>query len=180
MRHTYATLFFCSIYSVHSTSDTQALRAKTTAPELFAPKTPLAHKKAAALKPKVCGNVQALSQKQSREVPEALLRSSKRLTSARYDNSSEDECSPSHRHHSPPPVFASVRTRAGPLVCAKCDEIDCNGCACMCQQSTEWHEHDGGHFFPTCTACGGQDCPGCQCICPKSRVLTEHGGHFGW
>lgn len=73
------------------------------------------------------------------------------------------------------PVFtlrASTRQR-----CPFCYEEGCHGCACMCEVSTRWVDHDGGHFFVTCLACGGGDCPGCSCICPKSTILKEHGGH---
>lgn len=60
--------------------------------------------------------------------------------------------------------------------CRHCFQDECVGCACLCEESDEWLEHPGGHYFPTC-ACGGQDCPGCACICPVGVVWKEHGGH---
>ncbi|KAJ7367064.1 hypothetical protein DFH08DRAFT_797907 [Mycena albidolilacea] len=64
--------------------------------------------------------------------------------------------------------------RITPPRCPECYCEGCPGCACMCPVSTDWIEHEDGHFFPTCKACGGEDCPGCRCICSKSKVLTEH------
>lgn len=64
-----------------------------------------------------------------------------------------------------------------PKRCSHCYEEGCPGCACMCAESTEWIEHEGGHFFSTCEKCGGHECPGCMCVCSNSTVLVEHGGH---
>ncbi|KAJ7610366.1 hypothetical protein FB45DRAFT_1037938 [Roridomyces roridus] len=61
--------------------------------------------------------------------------------------------------------------------CRHCFAEDCIGCACLCEASDEWVEHEGGHFFLTCQHCGGADCPGCACTCPKSKVWLEHSGH---
>ncbi|KAJ7640991.1 hypothetical protein FB45DRAFT_1021774 [Roridomyces roridus] len=47
--------------------------------------------------------------------------------------------------------------------CRHCFAEDCIGCACLCEASDEWVEHEGGHFFLTCQHCGGADCPGCAC-----------------
>ncbi|KAJ7615464.1 hypothetical protein FB45DRAFT_873538 [Roridomyces roridus] len=62
--------------------------------------------------------------------------------------------------------------------CRHCFGDGCIGCACLCEVSNEWIEHEGGHYFPTCEHCGGSDCPACACICPKSTVWVDHGGHL--
>ncbi|KAJ7737037.1 hypothetical protein B0H16DRAFT_1466316 [Mycena metata] len=49
-----------------------------------------------------------------------------------------------------------------PSTCAKCYEVGCAGCACLCEASDIWVEH-GGHYFPTCKMCGGEECSGCKC-----------------
>ncbi|KAJ7749077.1 hypothetical protein DFH07DRAFT_775546 [Mycena maculata] len=37
--------------------------------------------------------------------------------------------------------------------CQWCHAEDCCGCACMCDESSEWIQHEGSHFFPTCEKC---------------------------
>ncbi|KAJ7736989.1 hypothetical protein DFH07DRAFT_779524 [Mycena maculata] len=58
----------------------------------------------------------------------------------------------------PAPVWP-VRILCAPR-CPHCFAEECIGCACMCEASPEWIEHEGGHFFPTCEFCEGEDCPG--------------------
>lgn len=74
------------------------------------------------------------------------------------------------------PVFP---TRVHPVgtTCKGCGLYDCPSCACMCEGSSLWIDHPGGHFFHDCKKCGGTECPGCACVCRYSTVWTEHGGH---
>ncbi|KAJ7777821.1 hypothetical protein DFH07DRAFT_766057 [Mycena maculata] len=63
------------------------------------------------------------------------------------DNSNEE--STPHRLEAPVwPIRASQ-----PVQCQWCHAEDCCGCACMCDESSEWIQHEGGHFFPTCEKC---------------------------
>ncbi|KAF7373334.1 hypothetical protein MSAN_00543000 [Mycena sanguinolenta] len=67
-----------------------------------------------------------------------------------HDMSSNSESESVKAHLSPPPVFEQR------VICNE----GCPGCACMCEESTIWIQHEGGHFFPTCKKCGEDDCPG--------------------
>jgi hypothetical protein len=94
-----------------------------------------------------------------------------------YDSDDDgSETSAGRVRLSPPPAFER-RVLQEMLNCPHCFQEDCPGCACMCEKSSTWLEHDGGHFFPTCTKCGGSDCPGCACVCSKAKDFIEHGGH---
>ncbi|KAJ7200510.1 hypothetical protein GGX14DRAFT_400505 [Mycena pura] len=100
-----------------SMTEAHALHTKATAPVSIAPK------KAIVPKLKKRGKAaQALPQRPLQEI--APLHPSKTLSSARFDDSSEDESSPPHQL---PPIFDGMRTGVRPPVCAKCGEIDCNG-----------------------------------------------------
>ncbi|KAF8124622.1 hypothetical protein K438DRAFT_2002606 [Mycena galopus ATCC 62051] len=59
-----------------------------------------------------------------------------------------------------PPIFEH-RVAHDACRCQYCFQEGCPGCACMCEESTVWMQHEGGHFFPTCKKCGEEDCPGC-------------------
>jgi hypothetical protein len=73
-------------------------------------------------------------------------------------------------------VFPS-RVHPVRTACKGCGLYDCPSCACMCEGSSLWIDHPGGHFFRDCMKCGGTECPGCACVCRYSTVWTEHGGH---
>ncbi|KAF8184028.1 hypothetical protein K438DRAFT_1974612 [Mycena galopus ATCC 62051] len=96
------------------------------------------------------------------------------------EDSERDASSESRRraHQSPPPIFEHHVTQ-DVRRCPHCFQEGCPGCACMCEESTIWVEHEGGHFLPTCKKCGEDDCPGCACVCSKATDWIEHGkpGH---
>ncbi|KAJ6450303.1 hypothetical protein C8R45DRAFT_1114218 [Mycena sanguinolenta] len=124
------------------------------------------------------------------EQPRAVLPSHRRADSpcprrltdiARHDSDSDDSdesdsCDAGRVRVSEAPIFER-RAISQVRKCLHCYEEGCPGCACMCEASTVWIPHEGGHFYPTCQKCGGHDCPGCACVCPKATAFVEHGGH---
>ncbi|KAJ7839250.1 hypothetical protein B0H14DRAFT_2588101 [Mycena olivaceomarginata] len=64
-------------------------------------------------------------------------------------------------HPLPQPFFEACAPHPNRLRCKACRLDDCPGCACMCEASTLWFDHPGGHFFRDCKSYGATDCPGC-------------------
>ncbi|KAJ6505358.1 hypothetical protein C8R45DRAFT_923650 [Mycena sanguinolenta] len=76
-------------------------------------------------------------------------------------------------HCLPPPVFEH-RVVSDARRCPQCFEEGCPGCACMCEESAAWIEHEGGHFFPTCKKCGEDECPGLYFCLPHYKPDPGH------
>ncbi|KAF8188434.1 hypothetical protein K438DRAFT_1764197 [Mycena galopus ATCC 62051] len=92
------------------------------------------------------------------------------------DSDCSDVTDTRRRLPSPPPFFPA---RIGPRTavgrpCKGCGLYDCPSCACMCEDSPDWVDHLGGHFFPDCKNCGGTDCPGCS-LKKYVPFVSEHG-----
>ncbi|KAJ7736217.1 hypothetical protein DFH07DRAFT_779765 [Mycena maculata] len=74
------------------------------------------------------------------------------VVAAGKDDPSEDE---SDEERTPRRLEAPAWPIQGsrPVPCQWCHAEDCCGCACMCDESSEWIQHEGSHFFPTCEKC---------------------------
>ncbi|KAJ6503656.1 hypothetical protein C8R45DRAFT_1091435 [Mycena sanguinolenta] len=109
-----------------------------------------------------------------RRASSPLPRSLRDIQNQADDNSSDSEFDT--RRPPEAPIFEQRVINNIPR-CPHCHELGCPSCACMCEETSVWIFHAGGHFFPTCTKCGGDDCPGCACICKNSTTFVQHGGH---
>ncbi|KAF8187275.1 hypothetical protein K438DRAFT_1764900 [Mycena galopus ATCC 62051] len=106
----------------------------------------------------------------SQEMP---LPSSKRDGTSGDGSGEDSDASNAPYRQSDKPFFPAritPRTAVG-RPCKACGLYDCPSCACMCEASSEWVEHPGGHFFPDCKKCGGLTVPGVHVYANIRRLL---------
>ncbi|KAJ7605329.1 hypothetical protein FB45DRAFT_1042457 [Roridomyces roridus] len=90
-------------------------------------------------------------------------RAGRSLTDIAASDSEEDDCS-----------SAFLSRPSHPVRCTHCYGEECVGCACLCDASDVWIEHEGGHFFPRCERCGFDDCPGRSLRWHATSTLYTH------